>query len=197
MYTAHRWHDFYVMVGGASAALTGLIFVAISIHLRSVLATPLFRARARYITGGLMLSLVTSALVLAPGQTRQALGIELVVLGLMTGVAFAVPVARLDRIAPPDVDVRIRHLFAWTAQALWVLSGLSLIVAWGGGFYLLLIAVLIALSTCVGGAWSLLTGSEARQELEEAARSRESTTRATASPDGGAQTKSPMGRLGG
>jgi hypothetical protein len=52
MYTVDEWHDFYVMVGGAAAVLTGLIFVAISIHLRQVIATPLFRARARYLTAG-------------------------------------------------------------------------------------------------------------------------------------------------
>jgi modulator of FtsH protease len=95
MYAPDRWHEFYVMVGGASAALTGLIFVAISIHLRSVLATPFFRARARYLTGCLMLVLVTSALVLVPEQSQEAVGAELIVVGVITSVAFAAPVLRL------------------------------------------------------------------------------------------------------
>ena len=86
MYTVDEWHDFYVMVGGAAAVLTGLIFVVISIHLRQVIATPLFRARARYLTAGLMLSLLTSGLVLVPRQSVTVLGVELIALGLaLTG----------------------------------------------------------------------------------------------------------------
>jgi hypothetical protein len=43
MYSVDERHDFYVMVGGAAAVLTGPIFVAISIHLRAVIAMPLLR----------------------------------------------------------------------------------------------------------------------------------------------------------
>jgi hypothetical protein len=33
-YDPQPWHDAYVMLGSAAAALTGLVFVALSIHLR-------------------------------------------------------------------------------------------------------------------------------------------------------------------
>jgi modulator of FtsH protease len=169
MYAPDRWHEFYVMVGGASAALTGLIFVAISIHLRSVLATPFFRARARYLTGCLVLVLVTSALVLVPEQSQEAVGAELIVVGVITSVAFAAPVLRLARIAErSDVDVRVRQAVAWVGLALWVLSGISLIIGHGGGLFILLVGVIIVLNVSVGGAWSLLTGSEAQAELQDA-----------------------------
>lgn len=198
MYAPDRWHEFYVMVGGASAALTGLIFVAISIHLRSVLATRFYRARARYLTGGLMLALVTSALVLVPGQSRQVLGAELLGVGLITALAFAVPVARLARIAGPrELDVRVRQAVAWVALALWVVSGMSLIVGRGGGLYILLVGVVIVLNICVGGAWSLLTGSEARAELQDAARApHEALTGPDTSGVDAAKRKSPTGRSG-
>ena len=112
MYTVDEWHDFYVMVGGAAAVLTGLIFVVISIHLRQVIATPLFRARARYLTAGLMLSLLTSGLVLVPRQSVTVLGVELIALGLALAAAFPVPVARmvLRPESAASVDVRLRQL---------------------------------------------------------------------------------------
>src|SRR6266478_2927898 len=33
------WQNFYVMVGGAAAALTGLLFVAMSLHSKAIIAT--------------------------------------------------------------------------------------------------------------------------------------------------------------
>jgi hypothetical protein len=33
MYNAAAWHDYFMMVGGGAAALTGLVFVAMSLHL--------------------------------------------------------------------------------------------------------------------------------------------------------------------
>jgi hypothetical protein len=124
-----------------------------------------------------MLTLVTSALVLVPGQGRQALGGELIAVGLITSVAFAVPVARLARISgPTDADVRVRQIAAWVVLVLWLVSGISLIIGHGGGLYILLVAIVIALNIWVGGAWSLLTGSEARAELDDAAGGRQRPT---------------------
>jgi hypothetical protein len=35
-YDPERWHDAYLLLGTAAAALTGLVFVALSIHLRAI-----------------------------------------------------------------------------------------------------------------------------------------------------------------
>ena len=43
---ADSWQNFYVMVGGAAAALTGLILVAVSLHVRAILGHPLYRDRS-------------------------------------------------------------------------------------------------------------------------------------------------------
>jgi hypothetical protein len=33
IYRPEEWHDFFVMLGGAAAVLTGLVFVALSLNL--------------------------------------------------------------------------------------------------------------------------------------------------------------------
>lgn len=37
-YQPAAWHDLFVTAGGSAAALTGLIFVAVSINLREIIA---------------------------------------------------------------------------------------------------------------------------------------------------------------
>ncbi|HEX2746304.1 MAG TPA: hypothetical protein VHN16_18150 [Streptosporangiaceae bacterium] len=36
-YNPETWHDFFIAAAGAAAALSGLIFVAVSINLRDIL----------------------------------------------------------------------------------------------------------------------------------------------------------------
>src|SRR5881392_1977681 len=45
-FDVERWHDFYVMTGGAAAALTGLLFVAMSLHAREIMANRFYSNRA-------------------------------------------------------------------------------------------------------------------------------------------------------
>ena len=45
-YDPRPWHDFYVMAGGAAAGLTGLLFVAMSLHSGAIMRHPLYGGRA-------------------------------------------------------------------------------------------------------------------------------------------------------
>ena len=69
---ADSWQNFYVMVGGAAAALTGLILVAVSLHLRAILGHPLYRDRSFTSLQGLVTILVVAAAALMP-QSPEAL----------------------------------------------------------------------------------------------------------------------------
>jgi hypothetical protein len=46
VYRHEEWHDFFVMVGGAAAALAGLVFVAMSLNLATIFQDPTHRFRA-------------------------------------------------------------------------------------------------------------------------------------------------------
>jgi len=86
-YRPELWHDFFIMVGGGSAALTGLVVVAMSLHLDVIAGDPALRHRARSILTGLGGVFIRSALVLMGGQTGPAVAVELFVVCAITAVA--------------------------------------------------------------------------------------------------------------
>lgn len=84
------WHDFNVGIVTASAGLLGLLFVALSLHLRSLLATrnTELRSVARTVFLAYVVALGIGALALMP-QDLPAFGRELLVLVLVSVIPFA------------------------------------------------------------------------------------------------------------
>ena len=83
------WHDFNVSVVTASAALLGLLFVALSIHMRvlSAAENAELKSVARTVFLGYVLSMGIGFLALMP-QTLGAFGIELLVVVLAAMLPF-------------------------------------------------------------------------------------------------------------
>jgi hypothetical protein len=155
-YDPGAWHDFFVMLGGASAALAGLVFVGLSMHAPAVAADPLHRVRARNLTAGILYITIVSALVLMPGQGLTALGTELVVGGILIAALFSEPL-RLHS-ARLTASLRARLTAAVVACLLSVAAGASLLAHGGGGLYVLVAAGVAGITLNVFGAWSLLLG---------------------------------------
>lgn len=111
------WHEFFVGTIGASAALTGLLFAAISINLQQILKYPQLPGRAAATLGMLVSSLVASGFGLAPGQSARALGVEI---GSVAAVAAVQAVwVSLARKSPGEpVSWQIEHLPRWRSRAL-------------------------------------------------------------------------------
>ena len=145
------WQDFYVMMGGANAALTGLVFVALSIHLKAVLEHPLLKPRAVIALTVLATQIVIAAIVLTP-QSSTYMGIELFILN----ASFLV------------VDLQQRRSFAITRASLlgfairllYIYSAISLILGVGPGFYALALVIVITLARTMASSWALLTALE-------------------------------------
>ena len=84
------WHDFNLSVVTASAALLGLLFVALSIHMRvlSAMENIELRSIARTVFLGYVLSLGIGFLALMP-QTLGTFGIELLIVILAATLPYA------------------------------------------------------------------------------------------------------------
>jgi hypothetical protein len=70
-YAPETWHDFFIAAAGSAAALSGLIFVAVSINLRAILAMEK-KIGSSYLTGRAAPLLV--AVYAAGGATLLARG---------------------------------------------------------------------------------------------------------------------------
>ena len=156
-YEPSEWSDFFVASAGASAALAGLVFVAVSINVERILQFRGLPERA-LATVLLLLSVVLVTLIcLIPGQSREALAAELFVVSLL----FAAQILRLTSQARADHDRSLVHAAShWLLAALgtipFVVGAVTLFVEGGGGLYWIAAGVILATAGAVANAWVLL-----------------------------------------
>ena len=72
-----HWHDFFLATGGAAATLVGLLFVALSLHLRSVVSQPDVGSLARVTLTDFTSVLLAALMVLIPTDHSSTKGWEL------------------------------------------------------------------------------------------------------------------------
>jgi hypothetical protein len=82
-YSAAEWESLFVAEAGASAALAGLLFVALSINLERILKGSGLPGRAGEAIVLLLTVLVVSTFGLVPGQSPRVLGAEVLGFGLL------------------------------------------------------------------------------------------------------------------
>jgi hypothetical protein len=156
-YTIGDWSGFATAEVGAAAALTGLLFVAVSINLERILTFPKLPARAAETLVVLLLALTTASLALIP-QNVRLLGAELVALALGVGASTLAVQVRHGPDKPSDPWTwYASRISATLLPALgYLTAGISCLAKSGGGLYWLVPATLVAFVGAVYNAWVLL-----------------------------------------
>jgi hypothetical protein len=161
-YDPEAWHDFFIAAAGAAAALSGLIFVAVSINLRDILAEEK-KIGSSYLTGRALESLVALLIVLGislvgldPSIGRVTFaGILLVsAAGSAVSPARATSAYRSSRVKP--IAYNLRLFLALLLAAAYAVSGATLLAQGGGGLHWLPFAFVLAVSIAASNAWILL-----------------------------------------
>jgi hypothetical protein len=164
------WQGFAGMTGAASAALTGLLFVAVSLNANRIAKHQGLRASAAQTLVLFIAPLVVAAAMLTPDQPDAALGGELIAIGL--GASWVLLATGRSKRGLPEDDRRLIAIFDSRfsnviVMLLFVASGIILVFGEGDGLYFLLPASLVAFISGVLNAWHFLlppTGDRPSQE---------------------------------
>jgi hypothetical protein len=149
----HEWSDFFVAEVGASAALAGLLFVAVSINLAQILKYPHLPTRALEALATLLCVLVISTFALVPGQTPLVHGLEMGGTGLAT---WGIQTAALTRTRGSGYESFLRYFFNQVPPLPFVIGGIFLALGYSSGIYWVVPGTLLCILSGVYCAWVLL-----------------------------------------
>jgi modulator of FtsH protease len=154
------WHDFNVSVVTASAALLGLLFVALSIHMRvlSAAENAELRSVARTVFLGYVLSMGIGFLALMP-QTLWAFGLELLVVVVVATLPFAAAARAGLRATGVGYDRRVTIVQFVAGFALFVVTiaaGIGVAVGEGAALYVVGGIAVLSLLWGVFNTWELI-----------------------------------------
>jgi modulator of FtsH protease len=153
-----KWTDFLIAAAGATGALAGLVFVALSINLARILTLPGVAGRAAETILLLGAGLIGSLVALVPDLPPSHLGFVFLVLWLPTwGIPTAIQIQGLLRRQYYRLGLAIlRFALHQIATLPLLLAGLALIGFLPGGLGWFAAALVLSLIVGLFGAWVLL-----------------------------------------
>lgn len=153
-----EWHDLFIATAGAAAALTGLIFVGVSINLNHILALPVLPDRALLTLSFLTSILILSLILLIPNQSFTQAGYELVAGGCLIWLI----ATRKDITIYKNTNDKFKHLYLFNfvfnqfAILPYIVAGILLINNCLAGLYLILLGFIISFIKSIIDSWVLL-----------------------------------------
>jgi len=167
-----EWESFYVITGSSGAALTGLMFVVVSIAGDRGVAKPgATKAFATPTIVQFCAVLLVAALLTMPAHTMRTLAIILAVVGL-AGLGYTGRVLRHSRIQKdyePELEDWIWYLsLPFVGYGGVLLAGILLAARAAAGLYVVAAAVLVLLFIGIHNAWDSAIWISTRRPAEEA-----------------------------
>jgi hypothetical protein len=149
----HEWHDFFVAQVGATAALVGLLFVAVSINLEKILKFRHLPARGMEAILVLTCVLVISTCALVPGLHEGTYGVTMALTGFMT---WALQLRALLYTRRSGYESVPRILMNQLPPLPFVVGGVLMATGHPDGIYWALPGTLLCIFSGIFSAWILL-----------------------------------------
>jgi hypothetical protein len=152
------WTDFNVAMVGATAALTGLIIVAMSVNIAEIMKSPALPARAATSIATLVLAIVAGAFGLIPGQGSFAYGVEVLVATLIAGIFQVHAISVIMRQTSNRMSYRLLQGLAGVLPLAAFLTGAVLLLAGAASAGLVAVAFgsVLAVISAITIAWVVL-----------------------------------------
>lgn len=163
VYDPAQWDNFFVLVGTGSAALTGLVFVAMSINIKGVTKDATHRYRAINMLSGFTAVFVLSAFALMGHQTHRTLGIEWLLVSLF---AAAINTNGYIRgFGPAGTRYALSGVRVAGGSACYLgqlIGSCMLLLGFIAGAYVAATALIVNFYFMVSGSWLLIVGTLSR-----------------------------------
>jgi len=156
-----EWVPFFTAAAGASAALVGLLIVAMSVNVEAIVATTTLPSRAGATIAELAVIVVASVLALIPHLAVGWLAVILIVASLI-GLGFGLDSTvrmirhRRDPELGPVVSVVVRAVVGPLPVALTTIAGVLVLVDPAAGLVLTAVGFGLIFVNSVLNAWVLL-----------------------------------------
>lgn len=144
------------MVGGGVAALTGLVFVALSLNLEEMTKEATHKYRSINTLAGLTAVFVRCGLVLMGGQDHKAVGIELFSIAFIGAIIFLYGFRQAFKLGSHPSLLRLA-----IGSCLYVaeLIGASMLISGSIlGLYIAAAAIVVNVAFMISAAWLLVVG---------------------------------------
>jgi hypothetical protein len=164
-YSTVPWASFGEALAAVAGALTGLLFVALSVKSDALAASGSLRARATQTLVLFVTSVLVAVLLVAP-QPAAALGAELLAVAVVSVTCMLILDRRAGHGSDQEVARYIERFSPNTITAVFVgVAGLTFLVKAGGGLYWLIPAAVASLAGGVVNAWLFLVRQPASPNL--------------------------------
>ena len=155
-YTTTTWLGFGEALAAVAGALTGLLFVALSVRSDALAASRSLSSRAAQTLVLFMTSVLIAVLLVAP-QPAVALGWELLGVAVLSGTVLLILGRRAGHATERGVARYVERFSPNTVTAVLVgVAGLTLLLRAGGGLYWLIPTAITSLLGGVVNAWLFL-----------------------------------------
>jgi hypothetical protein len=159
-YVAGEWNNFFILVGTGAAALTGLVFVALTINLKGVAQDATHRYRAINMLTGLTAAFIICALALMGAQTYRTIGIEWLIVSLLAATINTNGYVQAFRLGGSLFALNSFRIIGGTACYLGQMVGaVMLCLGTSVGIYISAVALIVNFFFMVSGSWLLIVGT--------------------------------------
>jgi hypothetical protein len=162
-----QWHDLFMMVGGAAAALAGLVFVAISVNLDMITRDATHMSRAIGTLVAFTATFMISAFVLMGDQSYQALGMEWLVVSSIALFVYIYGYIRARKLGGSPTGLHPgRITLGITLHLAQMLGSVLLVAGYDEGLYIASVALVLYVGFMISGTWLLIINAHQNKQTD-------------------------------